>query len=60
MCPVCMTTFALIASSGTSTGGFAALLIAKKLRANADAKKINPKTQPKGEENGTPENRVTN
>ena len=58
MCPACITTFALIASSATSTGGLTAL-VAKKLRAKTNVKKINPKIQTKGEENGKFENRVT-
>ena len=42
MCPMCIATGALIASGATSTGGLAALVV-KKLRANSEATKINPR-----------------
>ncbi len=58
MCPVCFTTAALIASSATSTGGLTALAI-KRLCPKPVTKKINQKTELKGEENGTSENRIT-
>jgi NhaP-type Na+/H+ or K+/H+ antiporter len=57
MCPACLTTFSLIASSAISTGGLTALF-AKKLRVKTDAKKINSTTRTRGEKNGTSENRV--
>ena len=49
MCPVCITTVALIASGATSTGGLAAALV--KLRGKAGAKKIDSTTEKKGKQN---------
>jgi hypothetical protein len=57
MCPACITTAALIAAGATTTGGLTALVV-KKLRAKTGAKSIDSKTQTKGEQNETFENRI--
>ena len=46
MCPVCMTTVALIASGGASAGGLAALL-ANVVRAGGSAQRIAPQDEAK-------------
>jgi hypothetical protein len=50
MCPACIATVALVAAGATSTSGLAALVV-KKIRAENEAKNINPKTQTEGEQN---------
>ncbi|MGH9396061.1 MAG: hypothetical protein ACRD18_04345 [Terriglobia bacterium] len=47
MCPACIATLALIVAGATSTGGLTAFAV-KKLH----AKKIEPVTQIKGDQNG--------
>ncbi len=49
MCPVCLSTAALMVAGATSTGGLTALAV-KKLRPKTSAKKIDPATQAKGEQ----------
>lgn len=51
MCPACIATVALIAISVTSTGGLAALAVAK-LHRKTGATKIEPATQIMGGQNG--------
>ncbi len=51
MCPACITTIVLIAANASSAGGAVALVV-KKLRAESEAKDINPKTQTGGKQNG--------
>ncbi len=57
MCPVCITTAALMVAGATSTGGLTALVV-KTLRAKTDAKSIDPTTQAGGEQNGSSKSRV--
>lgn len=47
MCPVCITSMALMVAGGTSAGGLTALVV-KKLRGKSSAKKVLP--QPKSQE----------
>jgi hypothetical protein len=58
MCPVCMTTAALMVAGAASTSGLTALVV-KKLRAKSDTEKSNPSTEPKGEDNGPSASRIT-
>ena len=51
MCPVCITTAALIASSATSVGGLAALVV-KKLSAKSEVKPIPNQIQLKENHDG--------
>lgn len=58
MCPLCITTAALIASATISAGGLAAL-IATKFQANSKAWGINRRSG-KGDRNELSRSRVTN
>jgi hypothetical protein len=49
MCPVCLTTAALVVAGATSVGGLTALGV-KKLRAKTGAKSSNPTTTGKGDQ----------
>ena len=49
MCPVCMTTVALVATGSASVGGLAAL-VAKAVRASASPQPIAPKGEASGAE----------
>ena len=53
MCPVCITTVALMVAGATSTGGLTMLAV-KKLRAKGSAKNINPTTPNKGDQMDRP------
>ncbi len=57
MCPLCTSTVALIATSATSTGWLAALVM--KLRARTGAKKNEPKIPIRGVQNESSNCRVT-
>jgi hypothetical protein len=50
MCPICMTTAALIAASATSTGGISALVISKLRGKNQQA--TNTNNNEEGERHG--------
>jgi len=58
MCPLCISTVALLATGGTSASGLAAVVV-KKLRSKLDAKKIDPKIQIRGVQNESSNYRVT-
>jgi hypothetical protein len=58
MCPACIATGALLGAGVTSAGGLTAFVV-KLLRAKASTASIDPITQTKGDQNGSPESRVT-
>lgn len=54
MCPVCVTTIALVATGATSTGGLAAF-VTTKLRDRIGTAKVSPETNFQGEDHGDTE-----
>lgn len=42
MCPLCLTTWVLIATGGASVGGLGLSLLARRLRAKPETKEENP------------------
>lgn len=58
MCPVCLTSVALLALTATSTGGLAALITAK-LRTGPMGNKTKSEIQVKGQKNETSRHRVS-
>lgn len=57
MCPVCITTTAMMLAGATSTGRLTVLAV-KKLNANRGAKSANPTTESKGDRDDSAKSRI--